>query len=106
MQDALISMKDDDIVVSCYFAGGSQARGCQIQLNSPMENITLNISRNDACGIVIKPSYSLVLYEVCALDWEADGTIGELCIPVTVDLSQSTSCSDPPGPGRCTLMYL
>ena len=102
MQEARISMNGDNVVVSCDFARGSQALGCQIQLHSPMENITLNISRDDACGVVIKPSHSPILYEICALDWESDDTIGELCIPVTVNLSQVTSCADPPGPGAVT----
>ena len=108
MQEARISMNGDNVVVSCDFARGSQALGCQIQLHSPMENITLNISRDNACGVVIKPSHSPILYEICALDWESDDTIGELCIPVhvTVDLSQNTSCDDPSGPESGTLLQL
>ena len=97
-------MNENDIVVTCSFAQGSQAQGCQVQLNSPMENITLNISRLNPCSI-LELSYPPTLYDICALDWEADGTIGELCVPVTVDLSQFASCGNPSDKGMLQCLF-
>ena len=110
MQSALIlSDSTEHVLVICQFAEGSQALGCHIEfrIELPMQNktVTLDITRQneslEATSETVTLIYPLVCYEVCAFDWESDGTRGALCVPVRVEQSQfgDVQCSDSPESG-------
>ena len=90
VQNASVSQSDSDedgVIVTCRFAEGSQALGCRIEfhIQSSIE-MTMDISLPDqsleATSGIITLAYPLACYDICAFDWESDGTRGELCVPV------------------------
>ena len=101
----LPSNSDEDVLASCQFAEGSQALGCHIQLriqSSIQRNISIlrqNESLEATSGIITL-AYPLACYDICAFDWESDGTRGELCVPVR--RSAQEDCSSGPT-GMCIL---
>ena len=101
VQSASVSQTDSDedgVIVTCHFAEGSQALGCHVefQIQSSIDNISMNISKNETASGVVKLAYPLPCYDICAFDWESDGTRGEVCVPVRVDqTSNRVNCGDP-----------
>ena len=106
------------VAVTCHFAEGSQALGCHAELSFSSDSQAENISRVNrsfiACWLIKThfPSQS----QLYVYDWEADGTIGTLPIPVETMLSDNaskacgtvtptseaiTSTSGPAIPGMC-----
>ena len=83
-------------VVICHFAEGSQALGCHVQLNFSNDSRALNISRVNRSLIIrqeIKTHFPSHCYQsqLYVYDWEADGTVGVLPIPVETVLSEGAS---------------
>ena len=87
------------VAVTCHFAEGSQALGCHVQLSFSSDSEAVNISREDRGdrSLIIRqeikthfPShcYQSQLY---VYDWEADGTVGTLPIPVETMYSDTAS---------------
>ena len=102
------------VAVTCHFAEGSQALGCHIQLSFSNDYQAVNISREG--GLLIAHQfiethlpahcYQSQLY---VYDWEADGTVGTLPVPVETMLSEGalaaceliTPTTEAVNPGVC-----
>ena len=102
------------LAVTCHVAEGSQALGCHIQLNFSSDSQALNISREDRSLILrqeIKTRFPSHCYhsQFYVYDWEADGTVGVLPIPVETVFSEGASeacetitpAPGPVNPGVC-----
>ena len=84
------------VAVTCHFAEGSQALGCHVQLNFSNDYQAVNISREG--GLLTAHQfiethlpahcYQSQLY---VYDWEDDGTVGTLPVPVETMLSEGAS---------------
>ena len=94
------------VAVTCHFAEGSQALGCHVQLNFSKDFQTWNIFREDesltSCvvlevNITCYPS-DCNLSQAYVYDWEANGTVGTLPIPVETVFSEEAlkACSTAP----------
>ena len=113
VQNASVSQSDSDedsVIVTCRFAEGSQALGCHIELRIQSSiDITMDISLPnqslEATSGIITLAYPLACYDICAFDWESDGTRGELCVPVRA--SDSSDCGSGHGSGMlCDMLLL
>ena len=99
VQLAKIQFDNQTVAVTCHFAEGSQALGCHVQLNFSNDFQTWNISREDELLIscVILQVNTTCYSSDCSLsqayiyDWEADGTVGTLPVPVETVLSEEAS---------------
>ena len=94
VQHAVVQFDNNQTVaVTCHFAEGSQALGCHVQLSFSSDSEAVNISREDRSLIICQeikthfPSQS----QLYVYDWEADGTMGTLPIPVETMLSENAS---------------
>ena len=77
--------------MTCHFAEGSQALGCHVRLSFSK---VINISRVNESLITheeIKTHFPAHCYQsqLYVYDWEADGTVGTLPIPVETVFSES-----------------
>ena len=84
------------LAVTCYFAEGSQAFGCHVQLSFSIDSQAVNISREDRSLKIcqeIKTHFPSHCYQsqLYVYDWEADGTVGTLPIPVETVFSEEAS---------------
>lgn len=88
VQNAQVKYDKQTVVVTCYFAEGSQALGCHVQLNFCNDRETLNISRSFGSLVAQLEINKTQLPPQCyqlqlsVYDWEADGTVGTLPISV------------------------
>ena len=84
--------------VTCHFAEGTQALGCHVQLNFSNDFQTCNISREDEAltSCVVLQIDTTCYSSDCSLsqayiyDWEANGTVGTLSVPVETVISEET----------------
>ena len=99
VQSAVVQYDNNQTVaVTCHFAEGSQALGCHVQLSFSNDYQAVNISRENGlinahqCIETHLPShcYRSQLY---VYDWEADGTVGTLPVPVETMLSEGASAA-------------
>ena len=104
VQYAQVEYDSETVVVTCNFAEGSQALGCHVQLNFSNNPQVLNISREDESLIAqqdIKTQLPPHCYQLrfYVYDWEADGTVGTLLIPVEMmfDNRASEACETATG---------
>ena len=105
------------VAVTCHFAEGSQALGCHAELSFSSDSQAVNISRVNrsfiACQL-IKTRFPSHYYQsqFYVYDWEADGTVGTLPIPVEKVFSEGapeacgmasggTTNTTPSNPGVC-----
>ena len=95
------------MIITCRFAEGSQALGCHVELRiqsslNVMFSQDIPIQSLEATSGIITLAYPLSYYDICAFDWESDGTRGELCVPVRVNesLSGTEDCGNGPSPGK------
>ena len=106
VQDTQVKYDTQTVAVTCYFAEGSQALGCHVQLNFCNDRETLNISRSFGSLVAQLEINKTQLPPQCyqlqlsIYDWEADGTVGTLPIPVREmmfadNTSQATGTSTP-----------
>ena len=85
------------LAVTCHFAEGFQALGCHVQLSFYNDYQAMNISREGGLLIahqLIKTHFPAHCYQsqLSVYDWEADGTVGTLPIPVeTIGFSEGGS---------------
>ena len=84
------------LAVTCHFADGSQALGCHVQLSFSRDSHTQNISREGGSLIAhqeINTHFPSHCYQsqFYVYDWEADGTVGTLPIPVETMFSEEAS---------------
>ena len=92
--------------MTCHFAEGSQALGCHVQINFSNDFHTWNISREDeslTTCVVLQVNTTCYpsdcnLSQGYIYDWEADGTVGTLSVPVETIFSEEASkaCSTSP----------
>ena len=85
--------ENQTLAVTCHFAEGSQALGCHVQLSFSSDSEAVNISREDRSLIVrqeIKTRFPSYCYQsqLYVYDWEADGTVGRLPVPVETVFSE------------------
>ena len=86
------------LLVTCHFAEGSQALGCHVQLSFSNDYQAVNISREG--GLLtshqfIETHFPAHCYQsqLYVYDWEADGTVGTLPVPVETMLSEGASAA-------------
>ena len=84
------------IAVTCYFAEGSQALGCHVQLIFSSDSRALNISRVNRSLIIrqeIKTHFPSHCYQsqLYVYDWEVDGKVGTLPISTETIFSEDAS---------------
>ena len=76
--------------IQCSYVEGSDALGCAYTFSADgVESVTGNISRNIIEGVIVELPDVSCFNEVLVYDWESDGTIGTL--PVPVDNSSTIS---------------
>ena len=116
VQLAEVQFDDNQTVaVTCHFAEGSQALGCQVHLSFSSDSQAVNISREDTSLIIhqeIKTHFPAHCYhsQLYVYDWEADGTVGTLPTSVKAILSAGASeacetitpATRPVNPGMCS----
>ena len=93
VQYAEVQFNDNQTVaVTCHFAEGSQALGCHAQLNFSSDSQGVNIPRENRSLVhqEIKTPFPAHCYQpqLYVYDWEADGTVGTLPVPVERMLSE------------------
>lgn len=87
VQAARAIIQTDSVTIECSFLVGSQSKGCYVNLI--LANITtpLRIERVNGSNFV-QLTYTLSveedLDEILVYDWESDGSIGSLAIPLEV----------------------
>ena len=107
-------MNNQSVAVTCHFAEGSQALGCHVKFN---DSQALNISREGKSLItcqLIKTHFPSHCYQsqLYVYDWEADGKVGTVPVPVEMVFSEgsleacgpaagSTTSTAPSNPGVC-----
>ena len=98
---------EDSVIITCQFAEGSQALGCHVELRiqsslNVLFSQDIPIQSLEATSGIITLAFPLSCYDICAFDWESDGTRGELCVPVRVNesLSGNEDCGNGPSPGK------
>ena len=102
------------IAVTCYFAEGSQALGCHVQLIFSSDSLALNISRVNRSLIIrqeIKTRFPSHCYQsqFYVYDWEADGTVGTLPVETVFSEGALEACETitlapgPVNPGVCLI---
>ena len=91
IQNAEVTVHGKSVVVECQYLDGSEARGCYIELTFPngTHYQLVNASRNATANISLAlPAHC---YNIQVYYWEADGTIGNVSIPVS-DGTWNVSC--------------
>ena len=85
------------VTVTCIFITGSQTRGCHVKLNN--KNLSMNIERTIGRNSVRKefPIIEVLPEEILVFDWERDGSIGSVSVPVEVMISSTV---EPAGNGK------
>ena len=111
-----ISVNDDIIKIMCYFARGSQALGCSVELVSPEDSVLWNITRENG-SLVAERNITTLLpahcYNISVYDLERDGTVGEVAVLV-VGAERDEACNPdsnpgsgaPPTPGKGTIIIV
>ena len=84
------------LLVTCHFAEGSQALGCHVQLSFSNDYQAVNISREGGLLTAyqfIETHFPAHCYrsQLYVYDWEADGTVGTVPVPVETMLSEGAS---------------
>ena len=87
VQSSTITGSDHQLNVTCFFAEGTQAKGCVVCLEKSGEVVYQMISRvNGTAEGVIRTQFSVDCYNISVVDWEEDGSIGSLGVPVNSNL--------------------
>lgn len=82
------------VTVECNFIPGSQSRGCHVKMYNFSMNITRNPEHNS--GQMKFQVDEVLLAEILVFDWEEDGSIGNVSVPVEV---MNSNTVEPPGLG-------
>ena len=93
----------------CDFIPGSNAQGCMVVLMGEVNNVTVNLMRENLHNVVIiNLTHPLSCYhEIIGFDIESDGSVGTLAIPGvlirndTSDLCSSNAVKHP----QCKLFF-
>ena len=69
-------------LIQCSYVEGSDARGCAYSISAAgVESVTGTIARNNTEGVIVELA-NISCYNVLVYDWERDGTIGTLPVPI------------------------
>ena len=101
----------NEIMILCAFIPGSDAQGCAVELMGHVDNITVNLAREndsrEAVTLCELPHPLYCYYQIHAFDIEADGSIGTLPVPGVLLYDNVTMISqcimtkvNPEGPSR------
>ena len=83
VQSSTITGIDHQLNVTCFFAEGTLAKGCVVCLEKSGEVVYKMIPRvNGTAKGVIRTELSVDCYNISVVDWEEDGSIGSLHVPV------------------------
>ena len=67
--------------MTCFFAEGTQARGCVVRLERSGGVVYQMIPRvNETANGLVRTEFSVDCYNISVVDWEEDGSIGSLDI--------------------------
>ena len=110
VQSSTITGIDHQLNVTCFFAEGTQARGCAVCLEKSGEVVYQMVPRvNETAKGVIRTEFSVDCYNISVVDWEEDGSTGSLGVPVNLALSLSFAnaiCNNKLQNGTLLLMYI
>ncbi|KAL5500481.1 hypothetical protein EMCRGX_G012053 [Ephydatia muelleri] len=88
VQSSTITGSDHQLNVTCFFAVGTLAKGCVVYLEKSGEVVYQMIPRvNGTAKGVIRTEFSVDCYNISVMDWEEDGSIGSLPVPVNSAIS-------------------
>ena len=85
----------------CYFARGSQALGCSVELVSPEDSVLWNITRENGSPVAerdITTPLPAHCYNISVYDLKRDGTVGEVAVLV-VGAERDETCNPDSNPG-------
>lgn len=101
MQASVAFLTSNSVTVQCTFIPGSQSKGCHAKLVGIDHSMKgHNIERIGGLNSVQEEfviSGNEVLEDILVFDWERDGSIGNLSVPV--DIMRITSTLGPSGLG-------
>lgn len=83
----------DPVIVQCTFLSGGQSKGCSLNLTINGSMIIHNIERSNSNSVqeeLVVSSNQVDVGEYFVFDWESDGSIGNVPVPVDID----SNCSD------------
>ena len=84
VQTSTITGNDHQLNVTCFFAEGTQARGCVVRLERSGGVVYQMIPRvNETAKGVVRTEFSVDCYNISVVDWEEDGSIGQCLIHET-----------------------
>ena len=85
VQSSTITGGDHQLNVTCFFAGGTLAKGCVVRLEKSGEVVYQMIPRvNGTAKGVIRTEFSVDCYNISVVDWEEDGLIGSVAVPLNL----------------------
>ena len=88
VQSSTITGSDHQLNVTCFFAVGTLAKGCVVYLEKSGEVVYQMIPRvNGTAKGVIRTEFSVDCYNISVMDWEEDGSMGSLPVPVNSAIS-------------------
>ena len=87
VQSSTITGSDHQLNVTCFFAEGTQARGCAVCLEKSEKVVCQMVPRvNETAKGVIRTEFSVDCYNISVVDWEEDGSIGSLGVPMNLSV--------------------
>ena len=96
VQSSTITGSDHQLNVTCFFAEGTLAKGCVVCLKKSGEVVYQMIPRvNGTAKGVIRTEFSVDCYNISVMDWEEDGSIGSLRVPVNSNLYTANDQGNP-----------
>ena len=103
VQSSTITVSDHQLNVTCFFAEGTQARGCAVCLEKSGKVVYQMVPRvNETAKGVISTEFSVDCYNISVVDWEEDGSIGSLGVPVSgVWGNEGCTTAGPRGESLC-----
>ncbi len=98
IQDPQVVVHSKSVTVECRYVDGSVAQGCFVELSFPHGTLyaLASASRNEGEKLIstMPPAHC---YNISVYDWEEDGSMGDLPIPVSQAV-WNDSCSTPSAP--------
>ncbi|KAL5500499.1 hypothetical protein EMCRGX_G012072 [Ephydatia muelleri] len=95
VQSSTITGSDHQLNVTCFFAEGTITKGCVVCLEKSGEVVYQMIPRvNGTAKGMIRTEFSVDCYNISVMDWEEDGSIGSLGVPIHISFSLSLPISN------------
>ena len=93
--------REKGLYIRCYFARGSQALGCSVELVSPEDSVLWNITRDNGSPVAernITTALPAHCYNISVSDLKSDGIVGEVAVLV-VEAEWDEACNPDSNPG-------